>query len=90
MAFIYGDGCGEGGAEMVRHRGVFGLTPLRFFTTLTNSTKMHQFSLLMGQKTFWQGMNMGILSHSPLSGCALFWQFIVTQTMGIRFNCTSH
>lgn len=62
----------------------------QIFTALTNSTKMYQFSRLMGQKTFWQGMNMGILSRSPPSGCMLFWQFIVTQTMGIRFNCTSH
>lgn len=44
----------------------------QIFTTLTNGTKMHQFSLLMGQKTFWQWMNMGILSHSPPSGFMLF------------------
>lgn len=64
---MWGRWCGDGEAP-----GGVRTHSSQIFTTLTNSTKMYQFSLLMGQKTFWQGMNMGILSQSPHSGFMLF------------------
>lgn len=51
--------------------GLLELRPLGFLRHLTNGTKCTSFLFLMGQKSFWQGMNMGILSDGPPSGFTL-------------------
>lgn len=56
---------------------------------VTSNTNWNGFLLLMRQIISWLALNVGTLSHwPPLASC--FWHFIIPQTMGISFNCTSH